>query len=53
MPWLTVMGNIAFAVSSRWPAWSREQVREHCQKYIDLVRSPAPKRSGRPSFPAA
>jgi nitrate/nitrite transport system ATP-binding protein len=37
MPWLTVMGNIAFAVSSRWPAWDREQVRAHCQKYIDLV----------------
>ncbi|MGZ8267258.1 MAG: ABC transporter ATP-binding protein [Burkholderiales bacterium] len=37
MPWLTVLGNIAFAVSSRWPQWSREKVREHCQKYIDLV----------------
>ena len=37
MPWLTVMGNIAFAVTSRWPQWSREKVREHCQKYIDLV----------------
>ena len=37
MPWLTVMGNIAFAVSSRWPDWNRERVRTHCQKYIDLV----------------
>jgi nitrate/nitrite transport system ATP-binding protein len=37
MPWLTVMGNIAFAVTSRWPEWSREKVREHCQQYIDLV----------------
>jgi nitrate/nitrite transport system ATP-binding protein len=37
MPWLTVMGNIAFGVRARWPAWSRERVREHCQKYIDLV----------------
>ena len=37
MPWLSVMGNIAFAVSSRWPEWSGEKVREHCQKYIDLV----------------
>lgn len=37
MPWLTVMGNIAFAVSSRWPEWSREKVREHSQQYIDLV----------------
>jgi nitrate/nitrite transport system ATP-binding protein len=37
MPWLTVMGNIAFAVASRWPQWSPEKVREHCQTYIDLV----------------
>jgi nitrate/nitrite transport system ATP-binding protein len=37
MPWLTVLGNIAFAVKSRWPQWSRDRVREHCQKYIDLV----------------
>ncbi len=37
MPWLTVLGNIAFAVTSRWPEWGAEQVRGHCQKYIDLV----------------
>src|SRR5688572_180946 len=37
MPWLTVMGNIAFAVKSRWPDWGREKIRGHCQKYIDLV----------------
>jgi nitrate/nitrite transport system ATP-binding protein len=38
MPWLTVGGNIAFAVRSRWPGWPRAQVRAHVQKYIDLVR---------------
>jgi len=37
MPWLSVVGNIAFAVSSRWPEWDRARVRSHCQKYIDLV----------------
>ena len=37
MPWLTVMGNIAFAVKSRWPDWNRIQVQIHCQKFIDLV----------------
>ncbi|MBI3045618.1 MAG: ABC transporter ATP-binding protein [Betaproteobacteria bacterium] len=37
MPWLTVAGNIAFAVTSRWPEWDRSRVREHCQQYIDLV----------------
>ena len=38
MPWLTVCGNIAFAVRSRWPDLSRERVRAHVQKYVDLVR---------------
>ena len=38
MPWLTVRKNIAFAVTSRWPDWSRAQVDAHVQKYIDLVR---------------
>jgi nitrate/nitrite transport system ATP-binding protein len=38
MPWLTVRGNIAFAVRSRWPEWPRGKVRAHVQKYVDLVR---------------
>lgn len=37
MPWMTAIENIAFAVKSRHPDWNREQIREHCQKYIDLV----------------
>jgi nitrate/nitrite transport system ATP-binding protein len=37
MPWLTVMKNIAFAVKSRWPDWSKAQVQAHCQRFIDLV----------------
>lgn len=37
MPWLTAIRNIAFAVESRWPKWSRQQVLQQCQKYIDLV----------------
>jgi len=37
MPWLTALGNVAFAVQSRWPAWSREKVRDHCLKYLALV----------------
>jgi nitrate/nitrite transport system ATP-binding protein len=37
MPWLSVLGNIAFAVKSRWPQWNRVQVQIHCQKFIDLV----------------
>jgi nitrate/nitrite transport system ATP-binding protein len=37
MPWLSAMGNIAFAVKSRWPHWNRIQVQTHCQKFIDMV----------------
>jgi len=37
MPWLSVRGNIAFAVRSKWPSWTRAQVDEHVQKYVDLV----------------
>ncbi len=37
MPWMSVMANIAFAVTSRWPKWSAAKVREHCQHYIDMV----------------
>ena len=37
MPWLTVRGNIAFAVRSKWPDWSKLQVNDHVQKFIDLV----------------
>jgi nitrate/nitrite transport system ATP-binding protein len=37
MPWLSALGNIAFAVKSRWPDWNRIQVQLHCQKFIDLV----------------
>ncbi|MEO0426947.1 MAG: ABC transporter ATP-binding protein [Pseudomonadota bacterium] len=37
MPWMTAMGNIAFAVESRWPGWGRSKVQAQCQKYIDLV----------------
>jgi nitrate/nitrite transport system ATP-binding protein len=37
LPWLSVAGNIAFAVRSRWPDWTAEQVRAHVQQYIDLV----------------
>ena len=37
MPWLSVRGNIAFAVRSRWPDWNRAAVDAHVQKFIDLV----------------
>ncbi|MDZ7938209.1 MAG: ABC transporter ATP-binding protein [Rhodoferax sp.] len=37
MPWLSVRNNIAFAVRSKWPEWSAEQVRAHVEKYVALV----------------
>jgi nitrate/nitrite transport system ATP-binding protein len=40
MPWLSALGNIAFAVKSRWPQWNRSQVQAHCQRFIDLVGLP-------------
>ena len=37
MPWLTVRQNIAFAVRSRWPAWKRDAVDAHVQKFVAMV----------------
>ncbi|HEY0821217.1 MAG TPA: ABC transporter ATP-binding protein [Rhizobacter sp.] len=37
MPWLTVRANIAFAVRSKWPLWTRAQVHEHVEKYVSMV----------------
>jgi len=37
MPWLSVRGNISFAVRSRWPDWSRAQVNAQVEKFVDLV----------------
>ncbi|MBI1776407.1 MAG: ABC transporter ATP-binding protein [Proteobacteria bacterium] len=37
LPWLTVTGNVAFAVSSRWPRWTRAESAEHCRRFIGLV----------------
>jgi nitrate/nitrite transport system ATP-binding protein len=37
MPWLSVRKNIAFAVNSRWPDWSRSQVGSQVEKYVAMV----------------
>jgi nitrate/nitrite transport system ATP-binding protein len=37
LPWRTVMGNVAYAVRSKWPNWSKAEVRRQAQKFIDLV----------------
>src|SRR6202167_200066 len=37
LPWRTVMGNVAYAVTSKWRGWDRAKVKAHAQKFIDLV----------------
>jgi nitrate/nitrite transport system ATP-binding protein len=37
LPWRTVMGNVAYAVSSKWRSWSKAEVERQSQKFIDLV----------------
>jgi len=37
LPWRTVMGNVAYAVSSKWRSWGRADVERQSQKFIDLV----------------
>lgn len=36
-PWRTVLGNVAFAVSSKWPKWSKAEVSSHAKTFISLV----------------
>ena len=37
MPWLTVRQNIAFAVKSRWPEWSKGEINTHVEKFVGMV----------------
>jgi nitrate/nitrite transport system ATP-binding protein len=37
MPWLTARANVAFAVQSRWPHLSTEEMNAHADKYLELV----------------
>ena len=37
LPWRTVLGNVAYAVSSKWRNYSRREIESQAQKFIDLV----------------
>ena len=37
LPWMTALGNVAYAVKSAHPEWSKAQIREHARKYLALV----------------
>src|SRR5215472_11349390 len=37
LPWLTVMGNVAYAVASKWRFMGKDNLHHQAQKFIDLV----------------
>ena len=37
MPWLSVRKNIAFAVRSKWPAWTAAQVNTQVETFVEMV----------------
>jgi nitrate/nitrite transport system ATP-binding protein len=37
LPWLTVMGNVTYAIASKWRFMSKESLQAHARKFIDLV----------------
>lgn len=37
LPWLSALGNVAFAVRSRWPRWSSRQIEAHSVRYLEMV----------------
>lgn len=37
LPWLTALKNVTFAVAARHKDWSKEQVRAHSYKYLEMV----------------
>ena len=37
LPWLTALGNVAFAVRSRHKDWPRTRVQDHARQVLDLV----------------
>ena len=54
LPWRTVMGNVAYAVSSKWRRLAQD-AGQCARAEIHRPRRPrpAPSTSGRPNFPAA
>ncbi len=37
MPWMTVFDNIRLAVRAAHPEWSRQQIADYVQRYVDMV----------------
>ena len=54
LPWRTVMGNVAYAVSSKWRNWDTRQGPARTRRNSSTSSaSPAPSTSGRRNSPAA
>lgn len=37
LPWLSAEKNVSFAIQSKWPDWSKAEVKAHAKKYLDLA----------------
>jgi nitrate/nitrite transport system ATP-binding protein len=37
LPWRTVLGNVTYAVASKWRRWDRAAVEKQARKFIELV----------------
>src|SRR6478752_6874809 len=37
LPWRSVLGNVAYAVASKWRRWPRAKIEAHARKFINLV----------------
>lgn len=37
LPWRSVLGNVSYAVASKWRSWPKEKIREQAMRFIDLV----------------
>jgi nitrate/nitrite transport system ATP-binding protein len=37
MPWFSVLGNVVFAVRSRWPQWPRDKAEQQARRFIEMV----------------
>jgi nitrate/nitrite transport system ATP-binding protein len=37
LPWRSVLGNVAYAVSSKWRGWKKSRIEEHARRFIEKV----------------
>lgn len=37
LPWRSVLGNVAYAVKSKWPRWTKAEIERHARLFIEKV----------------